>query len=71
MIYCIVASVTKECVNTIMNINILVAEKGGAQAPWAPLLDPPLVAAMTGLPQVVNSRETNSVTYINTTPTKL
>ena len=25
-----------------MNINILVAEKGGAQAPWAPLLDPPL-----------------------------
>ena len=26
-----------------MNINILVAEKGGAQAPWAPLLDLPLV----------------------------
>ena len=36
---------TKECVNTLMNINILVAEKGGGgpQAPWAPLLDPPLV----------------------------
>ena len=25
-----------------MNINILVAEKGGGQAPWAPLLDLPL-----------------------------
>ena len=40
---------TKECVNTIMNINILVAEKGGAQAPWAPLLDPPLGGSIVAL----------------------
>ena len=33
VIYCIVASVTKECVNTIMNINILVAEKGWSRPP--------------------------------------
>ena len=29
------------------------------------------VAAMTGVPRVVNSRETNSVTYINTNTNKI
>ena len=46
MIYSIVAGVNdihERMREHIMNINILVAEKGGAQAPWAPLLDPPLI----------------------------
>ena len=40
VIYCIVAALiifTKECVNTIMNINILEAEKRGGPAPLGPI----------------------------------
>ena len=47
VIYCIIVVFTKECVNNIMNINILVAEKGGPRPPG------PIAGSATGIQRLL------------------